>query len=999
MPNVRSLLILVFATACLNAFAMPLAADDRTDLEAAYSAGDKARTASDFPTAARFYERALAIAPRVWAANSSDMAVLLIDLAGAYRDSGQAAKAEPLLLRSLKIRESKSLTDPDVAESLDALGALFLKMGRYSDAEKQFSRSLKIRESKLPAGDLKIAKSAHGLAVARYWLGNYPGAEVDYLRVLQIRETKLGKDDPQLAGPLSDLAALYQAMGQLEKSDQLYQRALKIHELKLGPNDLKVAVVLNNRAALLFQTKHYAEAKQLLQRSLKIRESKLGLNHPDLTPTINNLGNVFQALGQLDDAEKFLQRAIQIAEAKLGRDHPVTANHVGNLGSLLTMMGQYQKAEPLLKRSVKSREEQLGADHPDVGLSRVLLAELHKLAGQPREAAIDFDQQRRSARRHIAYVLPALSPAEQLAFLQHSDRANLETALTLGIDSADDAAICELSAGWLANGKAVAQQTLAELTALSRDPSLVKTVSALTAVQKQLATLTFASYDPTQTASRLKKLAELTAQEQELSKQLQLAASPTATSEPKVAARNDPWIEIAAVRQALPADTMLVDIARIQPTNWAAKNRKDSVKPAHYAAWIVPPTADRPVVVVDLGLAEAIDAAVAEYQTAIALAQSGKPIKELGEAEALHLLQVPLSKLSGLILEPMRKHLDTTKNLVICPDSALWLVPWTALPIEENQFAIEKWNIRFVTSGRELVTEQRATTKTPVGSPRIFANPNYDLTPREAQEALDAVLQIGPAKTPIAQDSGSATAKHSTGSLATIGRVSALAGTAGEAQAVAPKLAVYAKAQPKLYLENQAQEGVFRRMRSPQVLLISTHGFFLPAPEPKRDGDSADYGGAPVPTAAPQAPAENLLVRCGLLLAGCNKRDSIPASSKLDDGVLTGMEIVGTDLRGTELVVLSACETGIGKVNSGEGVAGLRQAFQLAGAQSVVATLWQIPDQATAQLMNDFFANLAAGQSKSEALRNAQLTRIKARREKYGAAHPLYWAAFTLTGK
>jgi CHAT domain-containing protein len=385
---------------------------------------------------------------------------------------------------------------------------------------------------------------------------------------------------------------------------------------------------------------------------------------------------------------------------------------------------------------------------------------------------------------------------------------------------------------------------------------------------------------------------------------------------------------------------------------------------------------------IDLGEAEPLEAAVETARKAlqdapVAIRNQGEP---LAEAE----LRAPMEALAKFILHPLLEQIGPYEHWIISPDADLWLVPWSALPLPKGGYAVERHEVSHVVSGRDLARVSAAPVKTV--APIVMADPDFDLLPAQVQAATQSVFRK-PLKT-------GTQAEPLRSSRTALPRVARLPGTAAEAKAIGAGLKAFSGGEPLVYAGSYALESVFKAVRRPHTLVLSTHGFFLKDQATAAAVEETTDENRNVPTTQEGELLENPLLRCGLLLAGCNH----PGPSA-DDGVLTGLEIIGTDLRGAELVVLSACETGIGEVRNGEGVAGLRQAFQLAGAETVVASLWSVSDLETARLMQAFFEHLATGKTKSAALRAAQLERIESRRERSEAAHPFYWAAFTVTGR
>ncbi|TVQ23290.1 MAG: CHAT domain-containing protein, partial [Leptolyngbya sp. DLM2.Bin15] len=222
-------------------------------------------------------------------------------------------------------------------------------------------------------------------------------------------------------------------------------------------------------------------------------------------------------------------------------------------------------------------------------------------------------------------------------------------------------------------------------------------------------------------------------------------------------------------------------------------------------------------------------------------------------------------------------------------------------------------------------------------------------------------------------------------------RFGPLPGTQLEIDAIAPLLN-----NPVILTETDATEAALKQVQGPSILHIATHGFFLEDVEavpPADDTRSATiiptFTGDGSALRPPVVSRENPLLRSGLAFAGFNTR-----ASAGEDGVLTALEAAGLRLRGTRLVVMSACETGVGSVATGEGVYGLRRALVMAGAESQLMSLWKVDDYATAELMQLYYERILSGEDRSESLRQVQLDLLAAP----AYAHPYYWSSFLFSG-
>lgn len=967
--------------------------------------------------------RGLAIYQAKLPKNDLTLALAHSNLGMLYFKMARFENAEANLKQTLEIRELRQGKEHiDLAVPLDGLSAVCHEMGDRRNAEVYVRRSLEIRRKTLGEDHVAVADSLNMLGLVCGELGRIAEAEKHLRRALALREKHLSKDDPKIATVLSNLGLLFLGTEREAEAESRLRGALAIYEKAFGPSHPHIATTLNNLGMVMLNTGQEREAERLWRRALEVQERALGKEHPHNASTLTNLAGVLRDSGRSEEAEAMLRRAVAILEKAMGEHHRDVATALNNLALLYRDTKRLDTAEQTLVRVLKMQEAAFSKNHARVAGTRANLATVYRRQGKLETAEAEtpeavrifktdpfVDKAKLSAslqdhaellhalkRNRDALVAHEQSLTLQLAELNRILARGSEASMSSYLETktgllpillnlvaqSDHDASAEATFTWTLRFKGAGFDTLCRLRQIeqisSGDADLEEKLSRYRAQRKLLAKFTV---NPPEGLSS-KRVEKVLDEMRSAISQLEQDVNRTlARKAPELLAERTS-ITADAIRRKLGPGDCLIEFCRAPLREFSKGEWLDP----HYFAFVV--TADGPIRMIDLGRADKMEAGVEAVRTEFADFQEKlRECETVAEARDLEKAGEKRFKTQGTamyrrLIAPLDTAIGKKARLLIAPDSALHRLPFESLVDGDGKYVIERFEIAYLSTGRDLLR----TPVKPAPGTVVIAGPDFKLSAAERSARVDKLLPM--------KASAIASGKAASPQLRSAGW-KALPGDAAEAKDIVLALKASRYHPVRTYVGPEALEEVLKAMPSRRILHLATHGFYLDREPAAPDANDGVGSGA---ARARLKQADNPLLRSGIVLAGANTVGNKDAADRVEDGWGTAEEIALLNLRGTDLVVLSACQTGLGDIKSGEGVYGLRRAFIQAGARTLVTSLFEVPDAETRELMQHFYAGINRNEGKLRALDSARRNVLAERRKSVGAAHPFFWASFVLIG-
>jgi CHAT domain-containing protein/tetratricopeptide (TPR) repeat protein len=888
------------------------------------------------------YRETLQLSREVFGPRDPHTLTSMNNLAGMLHDQGRYGEAEPLYRVALQLhREILGPRNPNTLSTMNNLAGVLDSLGRYGEAEPLWRETLQLRREVLGPRHPDTLTSMNNLAGVLDSQGRYGEEEPLSRETLQLRREVLGPRHPDTLTSMNNLASVLDSQGRYDEAESLYRETLQLRREVLGPRHPNTLHSMDNLAGVLDNQRRYEEAEPLLRETLQLNREVLGPRHPATLTVMNNLAFHLGRQGRYGEAEPLYRDAVQLHREVLGPRHPDTLTALNNLAYALGRQGRYGEAEPLYREALDASEEVLGAVHPTTLLIQQNTVENLAAQGRLTDAVALQRQMEPQVLNWLGVELYSTEPVSVRRHLVASQSTYQSVALSLALLPGAGADAAEMAASALLRFKGLAvdeEVYLARLTRSGEDPRVRAVANEIAGLHNQLARL-FEAGDAGR--SQLVQLFQPGDVAKEVAAQIKALSAELDAQELELGRISRDYATHLQVRNAslqdlratLPPRSALLELRLYRPKDF----KSSTLSASHWAGVII--GADGTLQVRDLGT-------VADTSRHIAAMLAKAPSTE-GSAKALY----------QQLLAPFEQQLLGLQRLYVAPDGTLNLLSFALLRDATGRPLLDRLDVRHLQSGRDLL---RPPSDKPANGLVAVGGIDFDAVAPAAKVATITTSPADDARLPMLRATTAETFRGGFGRLSH---------SKDEAEEIG-KLYRLARRNETVSVVEDAEptKSWLLGIPPPRVLHMATHGFYREAKEP----------------------TERPMLLSGVALAGANR--SLQQGGQ--DGILYALEAQDLNLEGTELVVLSACETALGKIDYGDGVSGLVRAFRTAGARNVMVTLRPVDDEGAAQFMQRFYFHWLR-QTRSDpaaALRQAQREQID------DATTDSTWTGFLLVG-
>lgn len=886
-----------------------------------------------------------------------------------YADFKKGLKLYKSLLRTT------DKENPLYGEILNGIAGVYQDLGSFQAAEKSFLQASDAFEKSGQYASLNMVTNLSSLALLYEQAGRLPEAEEMYTESLSILNRLSGDNEEYFQTIFNNLGGTYYLLGKYDEADKELQKATLIAEDFYGEDSDIYAIALSSQADSYFFQGKYDKAEEKFQQAHEIFVETQGEDSYDAALMTYNLARVYRAKRQFDKALEFNKSASEKLKLTIGDEDDEYVRSIMNLGTTYNTIHEYKQASNYYNQALKIRKKALGTNHPRYAETTRKLALLSWAMDNNQEAIEYYKQTFDNYFVQIEAYFPTMTEEEKSKFYSSKVKPTFEQFNSYAFDKGvDDKELWGDMYNYQLATKGLIMYATGKVRASimdSGDTTLINKYETWISQKEQLSKLFSSVRDDL--FSRNFKIDSIATEANKLEKEISVQSKAFANTYTQ---NRVTWQQ---VQQKLKPGEAAVEMIRFR--SFKPDSAGIFTDEIFYAGLVLTAeTTEHPELVVLRNGKMMENRFLSNYRNAIKY--------KVEEAHSYRLFWRPIAnKLKGI------------QKVYFSPDGIYNQISINTLQNPATKkYTLDELEIKVVTNTKDLVAYAPSGNKEN-GKARLFGFPNYNMGVIDDQNGTldDPDTNKNKLGTTDQRGARGSRATRGAGIKGGISRglrgnlqryinsnalLAMLPGTQKEIQNISKEYDKNGNASTALF-GNEALEDSIKSINNPKTLHIATHGFFLENQEPV-DGEVVDSYIA------------NPLLRSGLILAGANSflQSGYISKNSMDgeDGILTAYEAMNLNLDQTDLVVLSACETGLGEISNGEGVYGLQRSFQIAGAKSVIMSMWTVDDAATQELMTNFYSEWLETGDKNKSFINAQ----KKLKEKW--KDPYYWGAFVMVG-